>query len=354
MRARRVAGCRPVAAARRQAAADAVEPPRPARPPIRCSTGWGSGRGSTSCTRSTACRTIRRSSSATCDYGGQVNAAFRCRQRLRHAVPPGEVRGRRTRPARQLRDRAGGGRLITLYPSIDLRDGKVVRLAQGDYDAGDGLRRRPSRVAESFCAQGATWIHVVDLDAARTGDPPNRDVVAAIVDAVGGRAQVQAGGGVRNVPTPRGTGRRRRGPGRHGLGGGRRPASGRSGRGHRAGRRRARSPRRAAGRPRLDRTDRRGARRRARPLPGRPPRSSSPTSAVTGCWAARTSTGWRGRRGGDATSRSSPAAASRRSTTCGALAAIDGLHGIIAGRALYEGRFSVADAVGAWREPGLA
>ena len=121
------------------------------------------------------------------------------RQRLRHAVPPGEVSGRRARPARQLRDRAGGGRLTTLYPSIDLRDGKVVRLAQGDYAQETVYGDDPVAVAESFCAQGAPWMHVVDLDAARTGEPVNRDVVAAIVGAVGGRAQVQAGGGVRTV-----------------------------------------------------------------------------------------------------------------------------------------------------------
>jgi phosphoribosylformimino-5-aminoimidazole carboxamide ribotide isomerase len=54
-------------------------------------------------------------------------------------------------------------------------------------------------VALSFAEQGATWIHVVDLDAARSGSPENRHVVAAIVDAVNGRCRVQTGGGVRTV-----------------------------------------------------------------------------------------------------------------------------------------------------------
>ena len=79
------------------------------------------------------------------------------RQRLRHAVPSREVGGRRSRPARQLRDGPGGGRLSAqLYPSIDLRDGKVVRLAQGDYAQETVYGDDPVAVAESFCAQAAT------------------------------------------------------------------------------------------------------------------------------------------------------------------------------------------------------
>ena len=74
-----------------------------------------------------------------------------------------------------------------------------MRLAQGDYAKETVYGDDPVAVAESFCAQVATWVHVVDLDAARTGELVNRDVVAAIVDAVGARAQVQAGGGVRTV-----------------------------------------------------------------------------------------------------------------------------------------------------------
>jgi phosphoribosylformimino-5-aminoimidazole carboxamide ribotide isomerase len=86
-----------------------------------------------------------------------------------------------------------------LYPSIDLRGGRVVRLAQGDYAAETVYGDDPVAVASSFCEQGATWIHVVDLDAARTGVPVNRPAVAAVVAAVGRRAQVQTGGGVRSL-----------------------------------------------------------------------------------------------------------------------------------------------------------
>jgi phosphoribosylformimino-5-aminoimidazole carboxamide ribotide isomerase len=86
-----------------------------------------------------------------------------------------------------------------LYPSIDLRGGSVVRLAQGDYAAETVYGDDPVAVATSFCDQGATWIHVVDLDAARTGDPVNRPVVARIAAALAGRCRLQTGGGVRTV-----------------------------------------------------------------------------------------------------------------------------------------------------------
>ena len=89
--------------------------------------------------------------------------------------------------------------MIDLYPAIDLRDGKVVRLRQGDYDDQTTYGNDPVAVALSFATAGATWIHVVDLDAARSGSPVNRPVVAAIVSATAGQARVQTGGGVRTV-----------------------------------------------------------------------------------------------------------------------------------------------------------
>jgi len=88
---------------------------------------------------------------------------------------------------------------LDLYPAIDLRDGKVVRLLQGDYDAQTTYGDDPVAVARSFAEAGATWIHVVDLDAARSGSPVNRPVVAAIAAAVAGTARVQTGGGVRTL-----------------------------------------------------------------------------------------------------------------------------------------------------------
>jgi len=86
---------------------------------------------------------------------------------------------------------------MDLYPSIDLRAGQVVRLYQGDYERETVYDDDPVSVAEGFARGGARWIHVVDLDAARTGEPLNRASVAAIAGAVAGRARVQASGGVR-------------------------------------------------------------------------------------------------------------------------------------------------------------
>jgi phosphoribosylformimino-5-aminoimidazole carboxamide ribotide isomerase len=92
-----------------------------------------------------------------------------------------------------------GDRLLVtdLYPAIDLRGGRVVRLTRGDYDAETVYGDDPVAVAESFAAAGAPWVHVVDLYAARSGDPVNRGVVAEIAGALRGRASLQTGGGVR-------------------------------------------------------------------------------------------------------------------------------------------------------------
>lgn len=85
---------------------------------------------------------------------------------------------------------------MDLYPAIDLRDGRCVRLYQGDYGRETVYGDDPVAQARAFAADGASWIHVVDLDAARTGDPVNRPVVEAIAGAVD--VPVQAGGGVRD------------------------------------------------------------------------------------------------------------------------------------------------------------
>ncbi len=89
--------------------------------------------------------------------------------------------------------------MVDLYPAIDLCAGQVVRLTQGDYATATVYGDDPVDVACSFADAGAVWIHVVDLDAARSGSPQNRPIVAAIAAAVSGRAQVQTGGGVRTI-----------------------------------------------------------------------------------------------------------------------------------------------------------
>jgi phosphoribosylformimino-5-aminoimidazole carboxamide ribotide isomerase len=86
---------------------------------------------------------------------------------------------------------------MDLYPAIDLRGGRVVQLVQGDFDRERVHGDDPAAIAKAFVAAGAPWIHTVDLDAARTGEPLNRDLIAAIVEAVD--VPVQASGGVRSA-----------------------------------------------------------------------------------------------------------------------------------------------------------
>jgi phosphoribosylformimino-5-aminoimidazole carboxamide ribotide isomerase len=86
---------------------------------------------------------------------------------------------------------------VDLYPAIDLRAGRCVRLHQGDFAAETVYDDDPVAVARAFAVAGARWIHVVDLDAARTGEPANLAVVERIVRAVD--CDVQCGGGVRSV-----------------------------------------------------------------------------------------------------------------------------------------------------------
>lgn len=87
--------------------------------------------------------------------------------------------------------------MFTLYPAIDIRDGRAVRLTQGRSDAETVYGEDPVEVARGFAATGTTWLHVVDLDAAFTGEPRNRHLIEAIVDQTGCR--VQASGGVRTL-----------------------------------------------------------------------------------------------------------------------------------------------------------
>lgn len=89
--------------------------------------------------------------------------------------------------------------MIELYPAIDLLGGRVVRLRQGDYADETEYGTDPVAMAQSFADAGSPWIHVVDLDAAKSGDPVNRPVVAAIAAAVHDVSRVQTGGGVRSV-----------------------------------------------------------------------------------------------------------------------------------------------------------
>jgi phosphoribosylformimino-5-aminoimidazole carboxamide ribotide isomerase len=87
---------------------------------------------------------------------------------------------------------------LHLYPAIDLRGGRVVRLYQGDFGRETAYGTDPAAVAEGYAKAGARWVHVVDLDAARTGVPENRPVIAAIAAALPAGVSLQASGGIRD------------------------------------------------------------------------------------------------------------------------------------------------------------
>ncbi|OYD08148.1 1-(5-phosphoribosyl)-5-[(5-phosphoribosylamino)methylideneamino]imidazole-4-carboxamide isomerase [Paludifilum halophilum] len=86
---------------------------------------------------------------------------------------------------------------FTLYPAIDVRGGQCVRLFQGDYEAETVYDQDPVAVARRWINAGAEWLHVVDLDAARSGDPVNLSVIREIASVAD--VPVQVGGGVRSL-----------------------------------------------------------------------------------------------------------------------------------------------------------
>lgn len=90
---------------------------------------------------------------------------------------------------------------MIIYPAIDLLDGQCVRLSQGKYDQVTVYSDDPVNIAEGFAAAGAKWIHMVDLNAAKTGIPVNQSIIAAVVKRTG--LKVQTGGGIRNLDTLR-------------------------------------------------------------------------------------------------------------------------------------------------------
>lgn len=85
---------------------------------------------------------------------------------------------------------------FTVYPAIDVRDGRVVRLAQGDYARETVYGHDPLDIARLYASQGADWLHLVDLDAARAGGYTLQPLLREICAFTG--LKVQTGGGVRS------------------------------------------------------------------------------------------------------------------------------------------------------------
>ena len=84
---------------------------------------------------------------------------------------------------------------MQIFPAIDLRGGRVVRLYQGDYARETVYGQDPCAVARHFLAAGAKYLHVVDLDGAKDGTPVNFASIAAIAGQ--GGLYIEVGGGIR-------------------------------------------------------------------------------------------------------------------------------------------------------------
>lgn len=85
---------------------------------------------------------------------------------------------------------------MELFPAIDIKDGKVVRLTQGDFSRMEVYSSDPTEIAARFKEQGAKNLHIVDLDGAKEGNPVNMPVIKNIVES--GGLVVEVGGGIRD------------------------------------------------------------------------------------------------------------------------------------------------------------
>ena len=86
---------------------------------------------------------------------------------------------------------------FTVFPAVDISDGRCVRLLQGRFGSETVYSDDPVKVALGFSSAGARWLHIVDLDGAKTGHPANREIVLEVVRRAS--CPVQAGGGMRNL-----------------------------------------------------------------------------------------------------------------------------------------------------------
>jgi phosphoribosylformimino-5-aminoimidazole carboxamide ribotide isomerase len=90
---------------------------------------------------------------------------------------------------------------MLLIPAIDLKDGRCVRLKQGDMDQATVFSEDPAEMALNWVNKGARRLHLVDLNGAFAGKPQNLSAIRGILDAVGSDIPVQLGGGIRDLDT---------------------------------------------------------------------------------------------------------------------------------------------------------
>ncbi len=89
--------------------------------------------------------------------------------------------------------------LFTLYPAIDIKDGKCVRLLFGEMEKETIYNNNPLDQAMWFVDQGAEWLHIVDLDGAVTGKNVNKREIQKILNKLQNKVKIQIGGGIRNI-----------------------------------------------------------------------------------------------------------------------------------------------------------
>ncbi len=88
---------------------------------------------------------------------------------------------------------------MIVYPSIDIYQGNVVRMTRGDFSTVEQVAPSPLEAAKRLVNEGAEWLHVVDIDGARTGKPANLDAIRQIASRF--TVKIQAGGGIRDFDT---------------------------------------------------------------------------------------------------------------------------------------------------------
>jgi phosphoribosylformimino-5-aminoimidazole carboxamide ribotide isomerase len=88
---------------------------------------------------------------------------------------------------------------LIVYPAIDIYEGRAVRMTRGDFATVETVAASPLEAARKLVAEGAEWLHVVDLDGSRTGKPANLDQIRAIANRF--TVKIQAGGGIRDFDT---------------------------------------------------------------------------------------------------------------------------------------------------------